>query len=163
MERIGRGHPSPKMERNLFFIAAVALTVVAGCGGHKDSVTKPVTGKEWHAVLADWTADGRFTQTHSCAAVVVARTSVVPFRGTPLITAIDDYERTHCPQRGKLHSVKIGMSDRDVVEIAGTPVGRVSGPHCWAYLGNSRKLWDGVSVCFSHTGHVSAIAWATHG
>jgi hypothetical protein len=36
----------------------------------------PVTRTEWHSVLSDWLQHGRFLNSHSCAAAVVARSRV---------------------------------------------------------------------------------------
>jgi hypothetical protein len=149
------------MQRLLPIAAALSVALLVGCGT-STRAAKPVSGKEWQAVLTDWLSHGRFTQVHSCAAVVVTRAKVVPVfkEGTPLVHALDLYEHSQCRSRGDVHRVRIGMSDRDVVRTGGAPVPWLSGPHCWTYRGRS---FDAVTFCFSRSAHVSHIAWASHG
>jgi len=145
-------------------IAALAL-VAAGCGHHSAAATPPVTGKEWHAVVADWSMHGRFTQRHSCAAAVVARTRVVPayHEGMPLVHALDVFERRIC-SAGDVWAVQKGMSDREVASLAGHPIPWRSGPNCWNY--DASKVGtsiDALAFCFDRTGHVAAIRTRVHG
>ena len=139
-------------------LAVAVLSVAAGCGPHSQET--PVTGKEWHAVIADWSMHGRITQPHSCAAVVVARTRVVPTyrEGTPLVHALDLAERSIChgwwgSVAGK---VTVGMSDRTVAETAGGPVPWLSGPRCWTYRASAR------TICFNDRGYVDRIIVVVH-
>jgi hypothetical protein len=115
-------------------------------------------------VLNDWLAHGRFSQAHSCAAVVVARTHAPPkYReGTPLVHALDLSERRVC-RAGKVWTVRVGMTNRQVASIAGAPVPWMSGPRCWFYRAyENMTSIDGLSICFS-SGRVAAIRQAVHG
>jgi hypothetical protein len=141
------------------FALAIALVVAsAGCGHRSAS---PVTGKEWHAVIVDWSMHGRMMQRHSCGAVVVARTRVVPAyrEGTPLVRALDLSERSICGGwwSSGAEKVKLGMSDRAVAETAGAPVPWLSGPHCWTYRVAAR------TICFDNRGYVNRILIIVHG
>lgn len=140
-------------------LAVTVVIILAGCG--HQSKTSSVTAKEWHAVIADWSRHGRVTQPHSCAAVVVARTRVVPAyrEGSPLVHALDLSERSIChgwwgSAAGK---VKIGMSDRRVAEIAGAPVPWLSGQRCWTYRISAR------TICFNERGYVDRVFFIVHG
>jgi hypothetical protein len=82
--------------------------------------------------------------------------------GTPLVRALDLYERRVC-RPGNVWAVEVGMSDREVVEAAGAPVPWLSGPRCWFYRAEqSGTAVDGRSFCFS-AGRVAAIRTAVHG
>ncbi len=147
----------------LAVIAGLLAAVAAGCGHHSGSVP-PVTGKEWNSVVSDWAMHGKLAQPHSCAATVVARSRVVPayHEGMPLVRDLDLYERQVC-KPGNVWAVKVGMSDREVVTLAGAPVPWMSGPHCWFYRARQPGTSiDGLGFCFS-AGRVSAIRTAVHG
>lgn len=140
-------------------LAFAVVAIASGCGHHSNA--SPVNSKEWHAVITDWSVNGRMTQPHSCAAVVVARTRVVPAyrEGTPLVHALDLAERSTCHGwwgRGA-SKVGVGMSDRAVAEIAGGPVLWLSGPHCWTYRTSAR------TVCFNQRGYVDRVVSIVHG
>jgi hypothetical protein len=143
-----------------WIVRALAIVMIlAGCD--HQSKASPVTGKEWHAVIADWSMHGRLAQPHSCAAVVVARTRVVPayHEGAPLVHALDLSERSACHGwwESTARKVKIGMSDRAVADIAGAPVPWLSGPHCWTYRTSAR------TICFNQRGYVDRILFIVHG
>jgi hypothetical protein len=145
-------------------VGVLVAVVAAGCGHHHASSERPVTGKEWNSVVSDWLAHAKFTVSHSCAATVVARSRVVPafHEGMPLVDALDLYERRVC-KPGNAWSVKVGMTDRQVVAIAGAPVPWMSGPHCWFYRARqSGTSVDGLGFCFA-AGRVAAIKTAVHG
>jgi hypothetical protein len=128
------------------------------------AASKPVTGKEWHSVVNDWFVHGRFAEGHTCAAVVVARSRVVPacHEGMPLVHALDVYERRLCPA-GDVWAVRIGMSDREVASTAGAPIPWRSGPHCWLYHASKAGTpIDRLRVCFK-AGRVAAIQYGIHG
>jgi hypothetical protein len=149
---------------SIFSVVALAL-VAAGCGHHAAEATPPVTGKEWRAVITDWSMYGRFTHQHPCAAVVVARSRIVPalHEGMPLIHALDVFERKVCPA-GDVWAVQTGMSDREVAALAGPPIPWRSGPHCWNYhASKSGTSIDALAFCFDRTGHVAAIKTGVHG
>ena len=150
--------------RCLPLLAAVAV-VAAGCGHHASTPAPPLTGNEWRAVVNDWSMHGRFAQRHPCAAVVVARSRVVPAyrEGTPLVHALDVYERKLCPA-GDVWAVQTGMTDREVVSLAGPPIPWRSGPHCWQYhASKAGTSIDGLAFCFDEAGRVAAIKTAVHG
>jgi hypothetical protein len=128
------------------------------------AATGPITGREWKAVISDWLAHRRFSATHSCAAVVVARTHAPPrfTEGTPLVHALDLYERQQCPT-GDVWAVKLGMTDREVATTAGPPIPWRSGPRCWSYHATrAGTSIDGGAICFT-LGRVSAIRLGEHG
>jgi hypothetical protein len=51
-------------------LALVTVTLLAGCRKADDAAaTRPVTGKEWTVVIADWYDNGRFDQRPRCVAV----------------------------------------------------------------------------------------------
>lgn len=115
-------------------------------------------------MVNDWLKHGAFTQPHSCAATVVARSDVAPkYReGMPLVHALDLYERKVC-RSGTVWSVRVGMTNRQVASIAGAPVPWMSGPRCWFYRAyESMTSIDGLSICFA-SGRVAAIRQAVHG
>lgn len=123
-----------------------------------------MTAREWKSVVRDWQAHGRFSKAHSCAADVVARSRVVPkyHEGMPLVHALDVYERHVCGQ-GNVWAVRVGMSDRQVADLAGAPVPWMSGPHRWVYRATKPGTSvDGLGFSFS-SGRVSAIETAVHG
>jgi hypothetical protein len=140
-------------------LAIAMVIILAGCG--HQSKTSPVTVKEWHAVIADWSMHGRMTQPYSCAAVVVARTRVVPAyrEGTPLVHALDLSVRSTCHGwwGSAAGEVRIGMSDRAVAELAGAPVPWLSGPRCWTYRTSAR------TICFNKRDYVDRIIFIVHG
>jgi hypothetical protein len=143
-------------------MAAALVLLACACGEHRSE--SPVTAKEWHAVVSDWEAHGRFTEAHTCAATVVARSSVVPrfHEGMPLVHALDLYERRAC-KPGNAWVVKVGMTNREVVASAGAPVPWMSGPHCWFYRASKPGTSiDGLGFCFA-SGRVTAIKTAVHG
>jgi hypothetical protein len=145
-------------------IAAVAV-VAAGCGQHTSTPPPPVTGNEWRAVVSDWSMHGRFAQRHPCAAVVVARSRAVPAyrEGTSLVHALDMYERKLC-SAGDVWAVQTGMTDREVVSLAGAPIPWRSGPHCWQYHASKPGTSiDGLAFCFDRRGRVAAIKTGVHG
>jgi hypothetical protein len=125
---------------------------------------KPVTGKEWHAVVNDWFVHGRFAERHTCAEVVVARSRVVPayHEGMPLVHELDLYERRLC-HAGDVWAVEVGMSDREVASTAGAPIPWRSGSHCWLYHASKPGTpIDRLRVCFK-AGYVATIKLAVHG
>ena len=149
------------MIRVLCLVSAVLLAV--GVGRAAAATSQPVTSKEWLAVLNDWLGHSRFSQPHSCAAVVVARTHAPPkYReGTPLVHALDVYERAVC-SAGNVWAIKDGMTDRQVASAAGAPVPWLSGPRCWFYRAKRPGTSiDGLSVCFT-SGRVVDIKTAVH-
>lgn len=73
--------------------------------------------------------------------------------------ALDLYERTLCRFPGNAADVRIGMSNRDVANIAGVPVPWQSGVASWLY----RKPGDGRRIYFTGNGYVLRIATAVHG
>ena len=121
----------------------------------------PVTGPQWKSVFNDWFAYGRFTESHSCAAAVVARTHAPPLypEGTPFAHALDLYEIAVCPSPGNPGAVKVGMSNREVADIAGVPVPWLSSPQSWDY----RKPGDGIRIDFTAAGYVERIGHAMQG
>lgn len=148
----------------LGIIAAALVLIAAACGGHHSTSEPPVSGKEWRAVVMDWETHGRFSEAHSCAATVVARSSVVPrfHEGMPVVHALDLYERHVCRQ-GSVWAVKVGMSNREVVALAGAPVPWMSGPHCWFYRARQPGTpIDGLGFCLA-SGRVAAVKTAVHG
>jgi hypothetical protein len=145
-------------------IALLVAAVAAGCG-RRASSELPITSREWNSVVDDWLAHGKFSTFHSCASAVVARSRVAPaFReGMPLVHALDLYEKRVCTP-GNVWAVKVGMSDRQVTDLAGAPIPWMSGPHCWFYRATqSGTSVDGRGFCFSSSGRVSAIKIAVHG
>jgi len=147
--------------RALALASAVLLAV--GVGRVSAAASQPVSSKEWLAVLNDWLAHDRFTKAHSCAAVVVARTHAPPkYReGTPLVHALDVYERAICPL-GNVWAIKDGMTDRQVASTAGAPVPWLSGPRCWFYRAKrAGTSIDGLGFCFA-SGRVADIKTAVH-
>lgn len=142
-------------QRLLSVIILVASAVAIGSQLAQAVTTPPVSPHEWAVVLSDWLKHGRFAGRHSCAAVVVARTHAPPTykEGTPLVHALDVYERSTCSGSGSAAAIRVGMSDRRVADLAGAPVPWRSGPHCWWY----RKPVYGRSVCFSSDGYVNRI------
>lgn len=140
-------------------LAFAVVVIASGCGHHSNA--SPVNSNEWQAVITDWSVHGRMTQPHSCAAVVVARTRVVPAyrEGTPLVRALDLAEGSTCHGwwgRGA-SKVGVGMSNRTVAEIAGAPVPWLSGQHCWTYRTSAR------TVCFNERGYVDRVLSIVHG
>lgn len=151
----------PSVIRALCLASAVLLAV--GVGRASAAASQPVTSKESHAVLTDWLAHDRFTHTHSCAAVVVARTHAPPkYReGTPLVHALDVYEQAIC-HAGNVWAIKDGMTDRQVASTAGAPVPWLSGPRCWFYRAKRAETSiDGLGFCFA-SGRVADIKTAVH-
>lgn len=143
-------------------LAIVLAVVVAGCG-HRSNAG-PVSFKEWQSVISDWGSHGRFSASHSCAAVVVARSRVAPayHEGMPLVHALDLYERKVC-LTGNVWAVQEGMTDRQVASIAGAPVPWTSGPHCWNYhTSKPGTSIDARTFCFAANGKVSAIRTGYH-
>jgi hypothetical protein len=148
--------------RLLCIFSAVQLAVGVGCASAAH--LQPVTSKEWLAVLNDWLGHSRFSEPHSCAAVVVARTHAPPrYReGTPLVHALDVYERAICPT-GNVWAVRDGMTNRQVASTAGAPVPWLSGPRCWFYRAKKTGTSiDGLGFCFA-SGRVTQIKTAVHG
>ena len=144
-------------------LVAVAVAVAASSRAARASATHRVSEREWAAVISDWRAHGRFAGRHSCAAVIVARTHAPPMykEGTPLVHALDLYERKLCLP-GNVWAVRQGMSDRDVASVAGAPIPWLSGPHCWSYHATkSGTSVDGLRFCFTG-GRVSEIDTAFH-
>jgi hypothetical protein len=135
-------------------LVALAAGVCAGCG-HRAAARSaaPVPARDWHAVVNDVLMHGRLGQTHSCAAVVVARAaaSTAP---PALKVALNRAEGRVC-RRGDATRIAAGMSDTDVVRVAGAPVPWLSGPHCWVYRAVRR-------VCFSG-GRVTRVQEVVHG
>lgn len=151
----------PSVIRALCLGSAVLLAV--GVGRVSAATSQPVSSKEWLDVLNGWLAHDRFTQAHSCASVVVARTHAPPkYReGTPLVHALDLYERKVCPA-GNVWAVAEGMTNRQVASIAGAPVPWMSGPRCWFYRARmAGTSIDGLSFCFV-SGRVANIIHAVH-
>lgn len=149
--------------RSLPLIGVLAL-VAAGCGHHTSTPAPPVTGKEWRSVVSDWSMHGRFARRHPCAAVVGARSRVVPAyrEGTPLVHALDVYERKLCPTGG-VWAVQTGMTDREVATLAGPPIPWRSGPHCWQYHASKPGTSiDALAFCFDRAGRVAAIKTGVH-
>jgi len=141
---------------------AAGRRVAAGCGHHAQTGVQPVDGKDWRSVLSDWGAYGRFTQPHSCAAVVVARAAATSLKGDPVLNALNAYERRVCV-RGNVWAVQVGMSNTDVATVAGAPIPWLSGPHCWSYhAGKQGTSIDGLTFCFDRTGRVADIKTAFH-
>jgi hypothetical protein len=104
-------------------------------------------------VLNDVLEHGRLGHTRSCAAVVVARAaaSTAP---PDLKVALNRAEGTVC-RSGDATRIASGMSNTDVVRVAGAPVPWLSGPHCWVYRAVRR-------VCFSG-GRVTRVQEVVHG
>ena len=149
------------MIRALCLVSAALLAI--GVGRAATANSQPVTSKEWLAVLNDWLSHDRFSQQHSCAAVVVARTHAPPkYReGSPVVHALDVYERSVCPA-GNVWAIKVGMTDRQVASTAGAPVPWLSGPRCWFYRAKRPGTSiDGLGFCFA-SGRVADIKTAVH-
>lgn len=150
--------------RLMLAAVAAATVVAAGCGNHSAAVATPITEREWHAVVSDWLAHGRFAQQHGCAAVVVARTRVVPayHEGMPLVHALDVYERKLCPT-GDVWAVRVGMTNRTVASVAGAPIPWLSGPNRWLYhTSKAGTSIDGLGFYFDRAGKVATIKTAVH-
>ena len=149
-------------------VAAVLLVVSAAAAMTRAATaasSAPVSRAEWQSALNDAVAHGAVSAQHSCAAVVVARTHAPPTykEGSHAVHALDVFLYTRCRKFGRLSAIRIGMSDRQVVAIAGAPVPWMSGPHRWFY--RTRRpgtAVDGVGFCFS-AGRVTAIRTAVHG
>src|SRR3954447_17352920 len=96
---------------------ALVLVVLAATWAAASAVAArptPVTGREWKAVFTDWFAHGRLAASHSCAAVVVARTHAPPRykEGSRLVHAFDVYERSTCLGSSRAAwMIKVGMSN----------------------------------------------------
>lgn len=143
----------------LFAIGLTATTVAAAV-----AASEPVTQSEWRAALADVVAHGRFSASHSCAAVVVARTHAPPTyrEGSTVVHLLDQFLYTRCRRFGNLALIRVGMTDRQVVNVAGAPVPWLSGPRCWFYRTHRPgTAIDGMGFCFS-AGRVDAIQTAVH-
>lgn len=140
---------------------AVFITAAPAGKAAFTNAVGPVTRAEWQQVLADAANHGRLTRPHSCAAIVVARTHAPPrYReGSELVHAIDVYLYRHCRRFGHEHSIKIGMTDRAVVDVAGAPVPWMSGPICWVYR---ERTFNALRVCFAKS-RVTQLGWAAHG
>lgn len=112
----------------------VARTVTASANG-----SGPVRPAEWKSALNDAVAHKRLSARHSCAAVVVARTHAPPTykEGSPVVHALDAFLYASCRRFGRIVVIRTGMTDRQVVNLAGAPVPWLSGPTCWVYRGRS--------------------------
>jgi hypothetical protein len=113
------------------------------------TLTHRVVGAaEWKAVLKDW-YDGRISEHHSCAAVVVA-SSHLPVDGMTYSTINADlarYAAKVCTHDRSLAAVRVGMSDADVAALAGAPAMPAAGS-CWDYAGKPEN--SGASICFGN-------------
>jgi len=132
--------------------------------GAATAKTGPVSTREWQSVLKDWLVHGRFSQPHSCAAAVVARTHAPPAykEGTPLVDALNLYELKAC--RSPRHdpgAVEVGMSNRQVAALAGVPLPRFSGTKSWAYPYGHFAI--GLRFYFSPAGYVALVQRAVSG
>ena len=140
-------------------LALAVVAIASGCGHHSNA--SPVNAKEWHAVITDWSVNGRMTQAHSCAAVVVARTRVVPAyrEGTPPVHALDLAERSSVMVGGaeERRQLPSACPTEPWPMIAGAPVPWLSGPHCWTYRTSAR------TVCFNQRGYVDRVVSIVHG
>jgi hypothetical protein len=151
-----------------FAIGLSLLTATVACGGHASAhhaPSTPVGVAEWHAVIVDVLEHGKVAHRHSCAATVVARAqiSAVPATDPQIDSALNRYERSVCRFAADVWGVRIGMTDRQVTELAGAPVPWLSGPHCWVYKKNKPGTSiDGARYCFTD-GRVSAVQTSVHG
>jgi hypothetical protein len=144
-------------------IAVVAALLAAASVHASTPMSSPVSSKEWLGVLNDWLGHNRFSQAHTCAAVVVARTHAPPkyHEGMPLVRALDVYERAICPA-GNVWAIKEGMSNRQVASLAGAPIPWRSGPRCWNYHASKPGTSiDGRAFCFTN-GYVTRILTGVH-
>ena len=132
----------------LVVLSCGSLGLVACGGSNTPKLTnKVVGGSEWRAVLKDW-YDGRISEHHSCAAVVVA-SSHLPVDGPIYSTVAADlarYAAKVCTHTRDLAAVKRGMSDADVATLAGAPAIPASGS-CWDYWSKNPDN-TGFAVCF---------------
>ncbi len=138
--------------------AAVTLPATAASSG-------PVSRAEWQSALNDAITHAAVSPQYSCAAVVVARTHAPPTynEGSRVVHALDLFLYTRCRKFGHLRAIRVGMSDRQVVAIAGAPVPWMSGPRCWFYRTRvAGTAIDGVGFCFA-AGRVTTIRTAVHG
>jgi hypothetical protein len=139
---------------------AAGMTLAVSAGN-----AAPVGRAEWQSALHDAVAHGDLSARHSCAAVVVARTHAPPTykEGSRVVRTLDTFLYTRCRKFGHLSSIRVGMSDRQVVAIAGAPVPWTSGPRCWFYrTRRPATSVDGIGFCFS-AGRVATIRLAVHG
>jgi hypothetical protein len=156
------------MSRRVTLASTISLlALAAGCGGHAaaPAPSKPVSVAEWRAVVTDWLSDRKMSRRHSCAAVVVARSELTMTDVTysPIFAVLNRYERSVCPQPTNVWGVVAGMTDRQVVAIAGAPVPGLSGPRCWVYKHNKPGTSvDGARYCFTD-GRVTLVQTAVHG
>jgi hypothetical protein len=139
----------------LAVIASAAVTSAAG------AASAPATRAAWQSVLSDVAAHGRLTGQHSCATVVVARTHAPPryTEGSPVVHTLDAFLYMRCRKFGRVHSLRVGMTNSQVVNIAGAPVPWLSGPTCWVYRG---RTFDALRVCFIRS-RVASLGFAVHG
>jgi hypothetical protein len=146
-------------------MAALALGVTAcGMTARPLVAAPPIASAKWRSVISDWLTHHRFQDAHSCGAVVVARSRIAPAyrEGSPVLHALDVYERSPCPAHGNVWAVKRGMSDTDVAMTAGAPIPWLSGPRCWEYdATKSGTSIDGARLCFAN-GRVTKIGFAVH-
>jgi hypothetical protein len=108
---------------------------------------RKVGASEWKAVLQDW-YDGRISEHHSCAAVVVASTHL-PEGGmiySPINADLTHYAGRVCTHDRNLAAIKVGMTDADVATLAGAPAIPASGG-CWDYWAKKRHN-TGAAICF---------------
>jgi hypothetical protein len=121
----------------------LASNALSGCGNNSNHSSQPVSFREWQAVVGDWLVDGRLSNTHSCAAAVVAEVRSHAVGGQRLTAALVAYAQARC-RHTDVAAIRRGMSDREVADLAGLP--DVSGARCWSYRHVSRT--EAVRVCF---------------
>jgi hypothetical protein len=144
-----------------WLVVVVILALALGASVCAAQPGPPVTTRQWESVLNDWLAHGSFNERHSCAAAVVARTHAPPTytEGTPLVHALDLYEIAVCLSPGDPSVITVGMSNREVANLAGVPVPWQSGPHSWRY----RTPGAGRRIVFTSAGYVSEVQGITTG
>jgi hypothetical protein len=133
-----------------------AMTLAANA-----AASDPVSHAEWKSALDDAVVHARISARHSCAAVVVARTHAPPTykEGSHVVHTLDVFLYMRCRKFGQVHSLRLGMTDRQVVNVAGAPVPWMSGPTCWVYRG---RAFDALRVCFVRS-RVTSLGFAQHG
>lgn len=71
--------------------------------------------------------------------------------------ALNLYELSVCPSSGDLAAIRVGMSNREVANIAGAPTPYVSGLRSWTYYRDPHGGGEGERVHFTSAGYVSTV------
>lgn len=125
----------------------LSSSALSGCGNSSNHSSQPVSFREWQAVVGDWLVDGRISNTHSCAAAVVAEVRSNAVGDQRLTAALIAYARVRCRQTD-VAAIRSGISDREVAELGGLPDVSGSGSRCWSY--RRARGAEAVRVCFKH-------------